>query len=262
MLIQLAFSLSFVMFPLAAEAGTSLVDSSGNFNFQIPSLSTSSGIVGIISSPGTPSNLVSSDDDDGSYLSLMDNEKAILSCRGATMSAGSAGERLSLCTTSMVSGAIVLEGVTEGDVEAGLSNSRHARTLTALFRARRLVDNQQALLIGYMGSVTEEVSKVIKEEIERIFDAVAAEVEGAKSFSELYELQVASLQVTGDGQDVSVFLPQTILVAYVIYTGLTHCFHFLHRYYLLPSRQPSLAHPIQLWPAFCQKRRINFASQE
>lgn len=187
-----------------SAATTPLVDSSGSVHGKIPEISTSAGVVGIITSPGTPSPLGGNDDD---ILSLTDSNQ--LSCRGATLSsASSAGERLSLCTTSIVAGAIVLEGITEGDLEMGLRHSRHARTLTALFRTKEcLLDEDgngdatpQTLMLGVMGTNIDE--EAVAKEVTAIFEAVAVELKGKHSFTDSYNLQVVTLQTAADAQSV------------------------------------------------------------
>jgi hypothetical protein len=191
-----------------STAATPLVDSSGSITRQIPNVSTSSGVVGIITSPGTPSP-ISSDADASEALSWTDQNQ--LSCRGATLNAASsAGERLSLCTTSIVAGAIVVEGITEGDLEMGLRHSRHARTLTALFRTKQCLgeaatesssSSPQTLMLGVMGDVIDEAA--VEKEVMSIFEAVAVELKGKQSFSDTYNLQVVSLQTPEDATSVS-----------------------------------------------------------
>jgi len=107
-----------------ASAGTLLMDSAGGLRLKIPSLSTSQGVVTIISSPGTPSFLTSSDD----VLALESENPPCLTCRGATLRDTSSTERSALATSSLVSGAILIDGITEGDVEAGNIAAMHARS--------------------------------------------------------------------------------------------------------------------------------------
>ena len=183
-----------------SEASTPLIDSNGSTINRIPdTLSTSSGVVSIITSPGTPSPSGFGSGSDAHYLSLHDT---VLSCRGATLSAASSAERLSLGTTSLVSGAIILEGVTDGDLEMGLRHSRHARTLTALIRAKLNFSTpaKQLLSMGIMGVDPESVQKRIQSEVKAIFDAVAAETTSKTSFSDMYDLQIVSLETKEDAE--------------------------------------------------------------
>eukprot|EP00545_Synedropsis_sp_CCMP1620_P000616 CAMPEP_0119005948 /NCGR_PEP_ID=MMETSP1176-20130426/2024_1 /TAXON_ID=265551 /ORGANISM="Synedropsis recta cf, Strain CCMP1620" /LENGTH=532 /DNA_ID=CAMNT_0006957813 /DNA_START=69 /DNA_END=1667 /DNA_ORIENTATION=+ len=208
---------------LSAGAATPLVDSSGSMiHRQIPDVSTSSGIVGIITSPGTPSPTGSVAADSTDFLSWTDQNQ--LSCRGSNAAASSAGERLSLCTTSIVAGAIVVEGITEGDLEMGLRHSRHARTLTALFRTKQCTTTggstdtatgdddddddtsssdaaPQTLILGVMGDNVDEAA--VEKEVLSIFEAVAVEqLKGKSSFSDSYSLVVVTLQTPEDAQSV------------------------------------------------------------
>ena len=141
-------------------SATVLMDSSGALHRQIPTVSTASGVGAIISSPGTPSLLGTSDE----ILSLMPGDTPCLSCRGATLTFASAPERMSLTTTSLVAGAVIVDGITEGDVEIGLQNTRHARTLTALLRTRLALDSgsRQTLILGVLGPVDEETEASIR----------------------------------------------------------------------------------------------------
>jgi len=186
----------------------SLLDITGKIKRPIPTVSTkNSGVVSIIKSPGTPSVLPGVIDD--SHLSLIEdeNKQTLLSCRGSTMSTASTAERLALCTTSLVSNVVILEGVTDGDLEMGLRNSRHSRTLTAIFRARHRLDadRKQTLIIGLsnLGEVTEDVTNSLMKEVEGIYDAVAEEnPDEEASFSDLYDSRVVSLQSTGNAEEV------------------------------------------------------------
>ena len=195
-----------------SEASTPLIDSTGSTINRIPTdRSVSSGVIGIISSPGTPSpsglnDETSSGSNDDPYLSIRDSDDdCILSCRGATLNAASSGERLSLGTASLVSGAIILDGISLGDVERGLRHSRHARTLTALFRAKiRFPSERQLLLLGMVEDVAEKepLEKFIATEVRAIFDAVAVESVENVSFNDMYDLRVVALQTPEDAVSV------------------------------------------------------------
>lgn len=204
--LRLAATLLLSVFSLS-EAGTTLLDSSGKIQHPIPRLSTSLGVVSIINSPGTPSALPDVSIDD-SYLTLLEDEqKPLLCCRGSTMSTSSAAERLSLCTTSLVSSVVIVDGITDGDVERGLRDSRHSRTLTALFRARYCLDkeNRQTLFIGLLiDEVTEDITKKVNAEIKDIFQAVAEEnPRESISFSDLYDMKIVPLTSSANAEEVS-----------------------------------------------------------
>mmetsp|Transcript_18561 Transcript_18561/g.28061 ORF Transcript_18561/g.28061 Transcript_18561/m.28061 type:complete len:519 (+) Transcript_18561:87-1643(+) len=213
--LRLAATLLFSVFSLS-EAGTTLLDSSGKIQHPIPRLSTSLGVVSIINSPGTPSALPDVSIDN-SYLSLLEDEqKPLLCCRGSTMSTSSAAERLSLCTTSLVSSVVIVDGITDGDIERGLRDSRHSRTLTALFRARYCLDkeNRQTLFIGLLiDEVTEDIAKKVNAEIMDIFQAVAEENPRENiSFSDLYDLKIVPLTSSANAEEVLSDATQTAKV--------------------------------------------------
>jgi hypothetical protein len=146
-----------------------LMDASGGLRLNkiaSSSISTADGVVSVITSPGTDSLLVTSvtEEDGAAILALSsssssssDDNVPRLICRGATLRGTSAAERSALAITSLVSDAIVIDGITEGDVKAAGfgKNTRHARTLTALFRARltflessSVVDANRQIYIG------------------------------------------------------------------------------------------------------------------
>jgi hypothetical protein len=131
-----------------------------------------------------------------------------------------------LATTSLVANALVVEGITAGDLERGLRHSRHARTLTALFRARLSVkeaspqqqqrQQRQALILSLPAIITpastneggeEEEEESTKEQeqinaqvkamlesvqndIQAVFDAVLAETNERVSLETLYQLHL------------------------------------------------------------------------
>ena len=89
-----------------------------------------------------------------------------------------------------------MDGITEGDVEAGWSNSRHARTLTALFRARiglREDGAKQTLVLCIRGEIDSLAESALRAEVKALFDATAAESEGKISFSDFYDIFIVSV---------------------------------------------------------------------
>jgi len=142
-----------------------------------------------------------------------------IACRGATFEAASKAERMSLTTTSLVADAIIVDGVTEGDLEMGLSNSRHARTLTALMRSRLMLasddgseeDEEESPTIAqtiYLGvlSTGDDIDKdAIEKEVTAIYEAIAAESddeESSAAFEELYTIEIVPLQSESDGNEL------------------------------------------------------------
>lgn len=189
-----------------ASAGTVLMDASGGLRVQnVPSISND-GLVVVVSSPGTPSALFPTASEE--ILSLESENPPSLYCRGATLSGTSDKERASLAVCSLVAGTIVIDGITVGDVEAGLRNSRHARTLTALFRARvKLTDDesdsdgsdsadsttsiQQTLLVVLADAESIDEAELASD-IKSLYKAASVEKKGAGSFSDMYNLKIVS----------------------------------------------------------------------
>lgn len=106
----------------------------------------------VISSPSSPSVLLTENDD--AILSWNEPDQILL-CRGATFrtaatataadtttTTATSATQQSIATTGAVATAIVVDGITVGDLERGLLQSRHSRTLTALFRAKLLLSSK------------------------------------------------------------------------------------------------------------------------
>lgn len=172
------------------------MDSTGSLQLKMSDVPTTQGIVTIISSPGTASLLTESSE----ILTLDSQSPPCLTCRGATLSGTSNAERSALSTSSLISGAILVDGITEGDVESGWINTRHARTLTALFRARLALDTtfKQTLVLCVKGDVNDGSS--LLGEVKELFEATAAETDVDIAFDELYSAQVVSV-TDKDGAD-------------------------------------------------------------
>eukprot|EP00532_Pseudo-nitzschia_australis_P012442 CAMPEP_0168220074 /NCGR_PEP_ID=MMETSP0140_2-20121125/8990_1 /TAXON_ID=44445 /ORGANISM="Pseudo-nitzschia australis, Strain 10249 10 AB" /LENGTH=536 /DNA_ID=CAMNT_0008148679 /DNA_START=242 /DNA_END=1852 /DNA_ORIENTATION=- len=168
-------------------------------------VSTVDGVVSVITSPDTESLLVATAlDEDGASVLAFSGDVPQLICRGATLSGTSAAERSALAITSLVSDVIVLDGITEGDVQAAQfgKNTRHARTLTALFRARLASSSdapasKQELIFCIKSSSGNLFDDVLAQEVRDLFEATAAEVKDSQtSFDDLYRVKVVS--VTSD----------------------------------------------------------------
>eukprot|EP00980_Cylindrotheca_fusiformis_P027862 scaffold22560_cov135-Cylindrotheca_fusiformis.AAC.73 len=184
----------------SASAGNILMDASGGLRLKIPTLSTSQGVVTVIPSPGTSSLFTSTDE----VLSLESENPVCLTCRGATLSGTSVIEGSALSTSSLVSGAILIDGITQGDVEAGWSNSRHARTMTALFRARLALDSRskQSLILCIKGEVDDTIENSLKGQARALFEATVAETKAAVSFDDMYDISVVSVVSQADAAEV------------------------------------------------------------
>ena len=178
----------------SAFAGQVLFDGTNNLKTSsIPASLMADDLVAVISSPQTPST--SSLPQPDSFLSLESN---CLACRGPTLALSPVDpewKSISLC--SLTAAAVVLDGITEGDLEAGLKNSRHGITLTALFRARANLEGtacKQVLILYVDGEVSASSEKEVKGEVLSLFSAATAENKDFVPFDKAYDLRVVSSQ--------------------------------------------------------------------
>jgi hypothetical protein len=207
----------------SSTPGSTLMDSTGRLQ-SIPNIPTTNGIVAIIASPGTPSALLTDEPHDilslASSASASSSTASLIVCRGATLRGTSDQERNALATCSLIAGAVVVDGVTVGDVQAGLRNSRHARTLTALFRARVKLSSRddddknndssntvapvpkQTLLLVINGDQAEIDHDQLQNEIKSLYKAAAVEKKGAASLEEVYDLQVVAVNSDDDATQI------------------------------------------------------------
>jgi len=214
----LAFAASVMLSSVDAISSPqyTLMDASGGLRLnKIASsgASTTDGVVSVITSPGTVSFLVSSAADEEAAVLAFDGEAPNLICRGATLGGTSASERSALAITSLVSDVIVIDGITEGDVQAAGfgKNTRHARTLTALFRARLAfleasasldAPGQQVLILCVKSSEEDSLDAVLAQEVRALFEATAAEAkESNTSFDDLYDVKVVSVTSKEDASE-------------------------------------------------------------
>lgn len=189
----------------ASAASQTVMDASGSLKAQgIPSSFTNEKLVAVISSPDTPSSSNLGQNIGSEVLSL-DTSAGCLICRGPTLSVkASDPECVSVALCSLTAAALVLDGITEGDVEAGLKNSRHAVTLTALFRAKVALGSnggedgkssggvKQALVLYVEGEISNALEKRIKGEVLSLYSAAAAETKDVPNFDKAYDLQIVS----------------------------------------------------------------------
>jgi len=238
----------------AASGMMELMDASTGKLQSIPGQATD--ITTVITSPGTPSTVLLSSDDDLLSSSISsnvllaarpsDDDSTLLVCRGATLTTdtntdvdSNVGRCLTVC--GAVSDCLVLDGVTAGDVEAaGLRHSRHARTLSALFRSRMLMTlsesddgdgddsssgrtaKQTLILAVSGGSVDETASSALEQDVEALFKAIAVEKKGkqpAGSFSDLYDLRIVSVDDESSQVRFAVYLDCLLCPIFVFGIG-------------------------------------------
>lgn len=188
----------------ATASVTTVMDSAGKMR-SVPG-SAASGIVTVVTSPGSPSALIGDADADGGADALLSvTDQGVLVCRGLTLGAVALEDFCSSCLAvcSTVSEAIVLEGITVGDVEAGLRNTRHARTLTALFRSRATIAATttaaaeaapalQTLILTVSGAPNdvEDSRSAVLAEVQALFKAATVGIAGSKGMEDHYDFQV------------------------------------------------------------------------
>jgi hypothetical protein len=188
----------------AAGSRISLMDSTGKW--QIPSsLSESTGpangIVTVVTSPGVPSTLLPMESEVDAPLSMFSgDDPGTLVCQGSTLGPLASSTISCLAFASLVSNVILVEGLTEGDIESGIANTRHSRTLAALFQSRltaaTLSLSQQTLILvvstADMDDWDEDNATVsLRNEVLLLFDAAAASL-GKKNnkLEDFYTLHV------------------------------------------------------------------------
>lgn len=190
----------FASLATSALAGQVVLDESSHLKTSsIPSSTTSDALVAVISSPDNPSK--SSLPSPKSFLSL---ESACLACRGPTLSLKPLDlEWRSIALCSLTAAVLVLDGITDGDVEAGIKNSRHGVTLTALFRAKAMLaenPTKQTIFLYVNGEVPESAERKLMLDVQSLFSAAVAETKEV-SFDKAYGIQVVSSQ-TKTGEEV------------------------------------------------------------
>lgn len=125
-----------------------------------------------------------------------------LQCRGATLSGTSDAERTALATCSLVAQTIVLQDITMGDVQAGFENSRHARTLTAIFRAKMKVGNTQrqtlVLAVEQENTIDEQQQTMLAAQVKALYKAAAVEQNNEQSFETLFDLKIVPSTTTNE----------------------------------------------------------------
>ncbi|KAG7373222.1 hypothetical protein IV203_033946 [Nitzschia inconspicua] len=214
----LGFLASFSFVPSNAKATSSsssssigspiLMDTSGGLRLKIPTIPTNEGVVAIITSPGSIQSLLTAQSNDDNVLALEDNR---LICRGATLQSMTAAQKSALALTSLVATVIVMDGITIGDIlAAGWKNTRHARTLTALFRARLALDvsssssssEKQTLVLCVKTDSVESVGSTLMAEVKALFEATVVETKASGSFDDLYTVVVKSVSSKPEAEEV------------------------------------------------------------
>ena len=166
----------------------------------------------IIASPGTASYLTTTFNDDSSSSSVLawNAQDATLLCRGATLSSSDGKTTQALATTSVVASSLIVDGITGGDAQH-LSESRHASTLTALFRAKLATvpnhsnNNKQTLILVLSSSNTPQQKDELKRQLQSLLEATAVDCgkETAVRLDDLYDVVIQSVTSAAEAQEVS-----------------------------------------------------------
>ena len=179
--------------PSRAQAATltPLLDGAG-------SLKTVPGEVGsittVVTSPGTPSSVLNLDADavDQVVFNRLDDD-SILVCRGATLGTLMTEElsSISLSICSQVSSTIIVDGIVAGDL-VRFRDSRHARTLSAIFRARD-PSAKQTLILAIGGEFDQAT---IQAEVEFLYEALYPK----KQLSDAYDLKLVKVNLSSGSE--------------------------------------------------------------
>ena len=166
----------------------------------------------IIASPGTASYLTTTFNDDSSSSSVLawNAQDATLLCRGATLSSSDGKTTQALATTSVVASSLIVDGITGGDAQH-LSESRHASTLTALFRAKLTTvsnnnNHKQTLILVLSSSIdSNNQEDELKRQLQSLLEATAVDCGTATtpSLDDLYDVVIQSVTSAAEAKEVS-----------------------------------------------------------
>jgi hypothetical protein len=222
-----------------AASHVALMDATGKWQLQsLESTVAAPSIVTIVTSPGVPSLLLPMESAAEAQLySREEEDPGTLVCRGATLGPLTSSTLSCLAFASLVSDVILLEGLTEGDVEGGMADTRHARTLSVLFQSRLTAQSptRQTLLLAVATADAdwdqEGNAVALRNQVRWLFDAVAASL-GKKTtkkncqLEDFYTLQVRSVRPSSAAQVRRGASCVTLLAALVLLTHLIIISHF------------------------------------
>ncbi|EED91273.1 predicted protein [Thalassiosira pseudonana CCMP1335] len=190
----------------STHAATTLIDSTGLLTKAIPSISQS-GIVALLTSPGTTGSLFPESNDVSLDTASSDSSGGvIIKAPGACLEESSGLARGSgAAAAGSVAGAVVLSGVTLADAEVGLASTRHGRTLAELFASvvRSGKKGVGATLIiavqddGAGGGIDGEG---VANDVEEIFESVAEAACVDDALGEYFKVEVVLVK---DAEDVA-----------------------------------------------------------
>ena len=204
----------------SAGGGVTIISSTGEINkSSSPIPSSSSGVVAIVTSPGRtdPYFALAGGDSVSAVGAGGAGQPVIITAPGATLAGGVDAHSLhcgsGAAAAAAIAGSVILTGVTEGDVQAGLGSTRHGRTLSAVFTNRLARykpeeaedESAKTLLIVAVsaeGGSGDLDTDTIEESARLMFVEAAASVGAKVEFDALFEVNVVPVASEGDAAKV------------------------------------------------------------
>lgn len=200
----------------APASKTTLIDGAGALNKAIPNLPPNTGIVALISSPGTASPF---DQTDGVVCSnevflSSAADGVLITSPGASLESSSLVSRgAGAAAAGSMATSLIIAGVTASDVEVGLPSTRHGRTLSELFAVAIRLGKQsgaRSLLVAVQAPAEQSGDDVfapnkmeVKADVEEIFNAVAAAACVDDSLADHFKVEVTLVNGPEDASKVS-----------------------------------------------------------
>ena len=209
-------ALALLLWIAGSVDGVSLIDGNGavliNGSSSLEEDGKGKGIVALLTSPMTSST--------NSPLELTtligsnnNNNSLLITSPGATSTGGSAlSKGNGAAAAGLLSGCIVISDITTSDLENGLDDTRHGKTLLQLFSTRlESTDTQTStptkLILAIPPSSCTEES--IQQNVEAIFDSAVAGMEQDNSstktptLQDLYTVEIITVETDSDMNKVS-----------------------------------------------------------
>ena len=203
----------------SAGGGVTIISSTGEINkSSSPIPSSSSGVVAIVTSPGRtdPYFALAGGDSVSAVGAGGAGQPVIITAPGATLAGGVDAHSLhcgsGAAAAAAIAGSVILTGVTEGDVQAGLGSTRHGRTLSAVFTNRLArykpeeAEDESAktlLVVAVSADGSGDLDTDAIEESARLMFVEAAASVGAKvEFDALFEVNVVPVASEADAAKV------------------------------------------------------------
>lgn len=201
----------------AAGGGVTIISSTGEINkSSSPIPSSSSGVVAIVTSPGRtdPYFALAGGDSVSAVGAGGAGQPVIITAPGATLAGGVDAHSLhcgsGAAAAAAIAGSVILTGVTEGDVQAGLGSTRHGRTLSAVFTNRLARykpeeaedESAKTLLIVAVNGSGDLDTGAIEESARLMFVEAAASVGAKVEFDALFEVNVVPVASEADAAKV------------------------------------------------------------